>query len=87
MDSTGGIRLEQLTKRYGLRAVVSNVTLDVGPTEFRVMIGNAVYVGTTPASATPGQDWAYLDIPFGISAPGVYRLSVESMIWTPRNVG
>ena len=34
-----GIRLEQLTKRYGDRAVVSNITLDVGPDEFRVVLG------------------------------------------------
>lgn len=39
MEAKSGIRLEQLTKRYGLRAVVSNVTLDVGPTEFRVVLG------------------------------------------------
>ena len=34
-----GIRLEQLTKRYEDRAVVSNVTLGVGPTELRVLLG------------------------------------------------
>jgi sulfate transport system ATP-binding protein len=39
MASTGGIRLEQLTKRYGDRAVVSNVTLEVGANEFRVVLG------------------------------------------------
>jgi sulfate transport system ATP-binding protein len=64
--SRHGIRLEQLTKRYGDRAVVSNVSLDVGASEFRVLLGPS---GSGKSTV--------LRLIAGLSAPDAGRVLVD----------